>query len=253
MNELTAVCKKLRLGNLEELAVQVEFKNKIQYLTDVLKLAAERRETQRVQRLIRQAKFPVVKTFDGYQFDPITFPNGFSKEQLMSIDFIEQKQNVLCVGAVGTGKTYLATALGVKACSQGKKVRFYRAADLCAELTEKHRTGSLGKTLKQLQKLDLLILDEVGYIPFDKLSSQLLFNVVSNCYEQQSIILTSNLEFGRWNDIFRDDWLTAALIDRLVHHAYILGFTGSSFRYREAVLAKGGSKMNEGRQSITTN
>jgi hypothetical protein len=110
-------------------------------------------------------------------------------------------------------------------------------------------TGALDRK----SALDLLILDEVGYIPFDKLSSQLLFNVVSNCYEQQSIILTSNLEFGRWNDIFRDDRLTAALIDRLVHHAYILGFTGSSFRYREAVLAKGGSKMNEGRQSITTN
>ena len=116
--------------------------------------------------------------------------------------------------------------------------------DLCTELAEKHRAGTLGKTLKRLQKLDLLILDEVGYIPFDKTASQLLFNVLSNAYEQQSIIVTSNLEFGRWNEIFRDDRLTAALIDRLVHHAYILGFTGTSFRYREAVLARGGDAAN---------
>lgn len=223
--------------------MQVEFQNEIQYLTDVLSLAARHRETQRIQRLIRQAKFPVVKTFDGYQFDPITFPTGFDKKHLISLNFIDQKQNVLCVGAVGTGKTYLATALGVKACSLGKKVRFYRAADLCAELAKKHRSGGLTKTLNQIQKLDLLILDEVGYIPFDKLSSQLLFNVISNSYEQQSVIITSNLEFGRWNDIFRDDRLTAALIDRLVHHAHILGFTGPSYRYREAILARGNGEM----------
>lgn len=111
--------------------------------------------------------------------------------------------------------------------------------------------GQIRDQLINSGKLDLLILDEVGYIPFDRVSSQLLFNVISNCYEQQSIILTSNLEFGRWNDIFRDDRLTAALIDRLVHHAYILGFTCPSFRYREAVLARGGSK--EGRRSTTTN
>ena len=244
MSELALLCKELRLENLEKLATQVEFQNEIQYLTDLLTLASKHRDARRVQRLIKEARFPVVKTFDGYQFDPISFPVGFDKEQLLSLEFIEQNENILCIGAVGTGKTYLATALGVKACSQGKRVRFYRAVDLCTELAEKHRSGGLGRTLKQLQKLDLLILDEVGYIPFDKTSSQLLFNVLSNAYEQQSIIVTSNLEFGRWNEIFRDDRLTAALIDRLVHHAYILGFTGTSFRYREAVLARGGGATN---------
>jgi DNA replication protein DnaC len=244
MSELALLCKELRLANLEKLATEVEFEDKIQYLTDVLSLASKHREAKRVQRLIKEARFPVVKTFDGYQFDPIRFPVGFDKEQLMSLEFIEQKKNILCIGAVGTGKTYLATALGVKACSQGKRVRFYRAVDLCTELADKHRSGWLGRALKQLQKLDLLILDEVGYIPFDKTSSQLLFNVLSNAYEQQSIIVTSNLEFGRWNEIFRDDRLTAALIDRLVHHAYILGFTGTSFRYREAVIARGGESTS---------
>jgi DNA replication protein DnaC len=237
-NELAALCKELRLGDLRKLAAQVRFQDETQYLTDVLKLVAINRDTQRVERLIRQAKFPVVKTFDRYKFHPITWPKGFDKEQLMSLDFIESKQNILCLGAVGTGKTLMATALGVKACSLGKKVRFYRVADLAAELTEKHRSGDLVKMLKQLQKLDLLILDEVGYIPCDKLASQLLFNVISNSYEQQSVIVTSNLQFGRWNEMFGDDRLTVALIDRLVHRAHILSFSGPSLRYEEAMLAE---------------
>jgi len=196
------------------------------------------REDKRIERLIKEAKFPVIQTFDDYKFDPISWPKGFDKEQLLSLDFIEKKQNILCLGAVGTGKTYLATALGVKACTQGKRVRFYRTIDLVTELVEKHRTGHLGKTLEQLLKLDLLILDELGYIPIDKTSSQLLFHVISNSYQQQSVIITSNSEFGRWNEIFRDDRLTAAIIDRLVHYAYILGFSGPSYRYREAIAAR---------------
>ncbi|NMB46799.1 MAG: ATP-binding protein [Firmicutes bacterium] len=238
IDELAVVCKGLRLGDLGKLATQVAFENEIQYLTDVLKLVASNREVQRIERLTRQAKFPVIKTFDGYKFHPITWPTGFDKEQLLSLDFIEKKKNIICLGAVGTGKTYLATALGVKACSKGKKVRFFRLSDLAAELTEKHRTGNLTKMLKQLQRLDLLILDEVGYIPCDKLSSQLLFNVISSSYEQQSLIVTSNLQFGRWNEMFGDDRLTAALIDRLVHRAYILSFTGPSLRYEEAMREK---------------
>ncbi len=233
--ELAAVCKELRLSDLGKIASQVTFQNEAQYLTDVLRLVAANREIQRVERLIRQAKFPVIKTFDCYKYHPIAWPKGFDKEQLLSLDFIESKQNILCLGAVGTGKTHMATALGVKACSLGKKVRFFRMSDLAAELTEKHRAGNLTKMLKQLQRLDLLILDEVGYIPCDRLSSQLLFNVISNSYEQQSVIVTSNLQFGRWNEMFGDDRLTAALIDRLVHRAHILSFTGPSLRYEEAM------------------
>lgn len=236
--ELAAVCKELRLGDLGKLATQVTFQNETQYLTDVLKLVAANREAQRVERLIRQARFPVIKTFDGYKYHPITWPKGYDKEQLLGLDFIKNKQNILCLGAVGTGKTHMATALGVKACSFGKKVRFFRMSDLAAELTEKHRAGNLAKMLKQLQRLDLLILDEVGYIPCDRLSSQLLFNVISNSYEQQSVIVTSNLQFGRWNEMFGDDRLTAALIDRLVHRAHILSFTGPSLRYEEAMKSE---------------
>ena len=132
----------------------------------------------------------------------------------------------------------LGYSIGGKSLLQGEKVRFFRLSDLAAELTGKHRTGNLTEALKQLQRLDLLILDEVGYIPCDKLSSQLLFNVISGSYEQQSVIVTSNLQFGRWNEMFGDDRLTAALIDRLVHRAYILSFTGPSLRYEEAMREK---------------
>lgn len=113
-SELATLCKKLKLGDLEKMAAQVTFENETQYLIDALKLVAKSRETQRMQRLIRQARFPTIKTFDGYKFHPIAWPNGFDKEQLMSLDFVENKQNILCLGAVGTGKTFLATALGVK-------------------------------------------------------------------------------------------------------------------------------------------
>ena len=240
MRKLVEVCKELKLGNLEEIAGQVEYQNNQQYLADILELVLRKREARRIQRLIKQAKFPAAKTFENYCFDSITFPNGFNKEQLLSLEFIKRKENLLCIGAVGNGKSHLAAAIGLKACTEGKKVKFYRAANLSTELAEKHQKGNLRKYLQGLEKLDLLILDEVGFIPFDKTSSQLLFNVISNSYEHQSVIITSNLEFGKWNEIFGDDRLTAALIDRLIHHAHILGFTGKSYRYHAAMLAKGG-------------
>src|SRR5690606_36704235 len=161
------------------------------------------------------------------------------KDGLMELEFMRRRENVLCIGAVGTGKTHLAIALGVKACMQGKAVRFYRAVDLATELADPRRDGSLARLQKQLAALDLLIIDELGYIPFDRVASQLLFHVISASYEQQSVIVTSNLEFGRCSEAFGDDSLTTALIDRLVHHAHILGFSGSSYLNRHALRSRG--------------
>lgn len=238
MSRLTTVCKALKLGDLAEFVDQVIYRSNEQYLTDVLELALQQREARRIDRLVKQASFPMAKTLDNCKFDPITFPKGFSKERLVSLDFIKRKENVLCIGAVGTGKTHLAIALGVKACMEGWSAKFYRAVDLSTELAYHHRQGTLTPYLKRLEKVDLLILDELGYIPFDRTASQLLFNVISNSYERQSVIVTSNLEFGRWNQVFGDDRLTAALVDRLVHHAHILAFTGQSYRYRQAIESK---------------
>jgi len=240
MSRLEAVCNALRVGNLAQFAHDVDFVDKEQYLTEVLERALQHREARRVERLIKQARFPAPRTFEGYEFEPITFPSGIDKDGLMNLAFLERRENVLCIGAVGTGKTHLAIALGMKACMQGKSVRFYRAVELTTELADRRRKGTLGRFQKQLEALDLLIIDELGYIPFDRVASQLLFNVISSGYERQSVIVTSNLEFGRWTEVFGDDRLTAALIDRLVHHAHILGFSGQSYRYKQAVRSRGG-------------
>ncbi|MGM0438798.1 MAG: IS21-like element helper ATPase IstB [Bacillota bacterium] len=235
MSQLQKLCQELRISNLEDIITEVEFEKPKQYLIDILKLAVEQRKNRRVKRLIKRAGFPTAKTLDNYDFEPISFPDNIDKDDLLNLEFIDKKENVLMLGSVGTGKTHLAIALGIKACSQDKKVKFYRAADLTNELLEKHKDGQAGKLIKKIAKTDVLILDEVGYIPFSKKAAELLFSVISNCYEQQSIIVTSNLEFGRWNEVFGDDRLTAALVDRIVHHAYILAFTGKSHRFQQAM------------------
>jgi DNA replication protein DnaC len=233
--------KKLRLGNIEELYEEVEFKDRRQYLTDLFALLVEQRRAKRVERLIKKAGFPAVKTLEGYDFGPITFPRGLEHRALVELEFLKQRENLLMLGAVGTGKTRLAVALGVKACLSGHNVKFYRVADLINDLMQQHLGGSTSRLISQIAGADLLILDEVGYVPFSKRASELLFNVVSRSYERQCIIITSNLEFGRWNEVFGDDRLTAALIDRLVHHSHILAFSGESFRLRQALAKhKGG-------------
>lgn len=245
MDKLRELCKELRILNLEELVREVEFNNPEQYLTDVLQLAVNQRRSRRVKRLIKLAGFPVPKTLDNYDFNPIAFPKSIDKTDLLSLDFIDKKENILMLGSVGTGKSHLATALGIKACSNNKKVQFYRVVDLTNELLEKYKDGQANKLIKKIAKADLLILDELGYIPFNKKAAELLFSVISNCYEQQSIIVTSNLEFGRWNEVFGDDRLTAALIDRVVHHSHILAFTGKSYRFQQAMASRKGLVKTE--------
>lgn len=245
MAKLKKLCKELRISNLQELITEVEFKEPEQYLTGVLQLAVNQRRARRVKRLIKSASFPVPKTLDGYDFSPITFPESINKADLLSLDFIDKRENILMLGSVGTGKSHLATALGIKACSQNKKVQFYRAVELTNKLLEKYKDGQANKLIEKIAKVDCLILDELGYIPFSKKAAELLFSVISNCYEQQSIIVTSNLEFGRWNKVFGDDRLTAALIDRVVHHSHILAFTGKSFRFQEAMANQGMVKSQD--------
>ena len=240
MDKLKEICKELRISNLQDLIAEVEFNEPEQYLTDILQLAVNQRRTRRIKRLIKLAGFPVPKTLNDYDFSPISFPESINKAGLLSLDFIDKKENILMLGSVGTGKSHLATALGIKACSKNKKVQFYRAVDLTNELLEKYENGQANKMIKKIAKAELLILDELGYIPFSKKAAELLFSVISNCYEKQSIIVTSNLEFGRWNEVFGDDRLTATLIDREIHHAHILAFIGKSFRYKHAMANQKG-------------
>jgi len=237
-SRLSEICKELKLGNMEKFIPEVEFKDPEQYLTEIMGLVLTERKNRRVDQLIKRANFPMAKTLEGYDFTPITFPEDFDQEALLSLEFIQKKENILMIGAVGTGKTYLAIALGVKACMKGYTVKFYRIADLVNELVEKHRKGTIEKTIKLISKASVLVLDEMGYTPMSKQGSELLFSVISNSYEKQSIIITSNLEFGSWNNIFGEARLTAALVDRLIHHSHILSFKGKSYRFKQAMSKK---------------
>lgn len=249
MSRLKELCKEFRVGNLQDLTGEVEFNEPDQYLTDLLELALKQRRARKANRLIKQAGFPVTKTLEDYDYSPVTFPQSINKEGLTSLDFIDRKENVLMLGSVGTGKTHLATALGIKACMKGKRVAFYPAVELTNQLLEKHEDGEEKKLMKKIEKADLFILDELGYIPFTKKGSQLLFSVISRSYEHQSIIVTSNLEFGRWNEVFGDQHLTAALLDRVVHHGHILTFSGESFRFKEAIANR--KKSGEGKYELS--
>ncbi len=158
-------------------------------------------------------------------------------EDILTANFVSKKQNLILYGNVGAGKTHLAIATGIAACNAGFKTRFYRTATLVNALTEAKKRGELSAFMKQFLKLDLLICDEWGYVPIDSEGAKLLFGVVSECYERKSLIITTNLEFAKWNEIFIDSKITAALLDRIIHHSHLLDFTNrNSHRLKDALV-----------------
>jgi DNA replication protein DnaC len=209
-----------------------------EFLLEVLQQELENRERSRRSRLLNRAKFPVFKSLEGYDFSDIRFPPALTKSQLTSCDFITQKTNLVCFGPVGTGKTHLAIALGVRSCEMGLKVKFFTVTELVLKLAEARKNGTLERLIAELKRLDLLILDEWGYVPVDKEGSQLLFRIISDSYESKSLILTTNLEFSKWGGIFTDQQMAAAMIDRLVHHGHLLLFEGQSYRMKHALMKK---------------
>jgi DNA replication protein DnaC len=235
--EIAECCRQLRLGkNIALISDQVEAESHQEYLLKVLREELACREAQRKNRLIKQAGFYTLKTFEGYCFDEIRLPAELSVADLKEAIFINEKKNLILYGNVGTGKTHLATAIGVEACNQGRIVRFFRTAALVNLLNDARRRGELGQLLKKLSTAELLICDEWGYVPLDRDGSKLLFQVISECYEQRSVIITTNLEFSKWVNIFYDEQMTAALIDRLVHHSHLLLFDGQSYRIKNSLM-----------------
>uniref|UniRef100_UPI0006D07491 IS21-like element helper ATPase IstB n=1 Tax=Syntrophomonas palmitatica TaxID=402877 RepID=UPI0006D07491 len=232
MKELIAdYCRQLKWGNsIVENYQGLEADTHEEFLLKLLKMELSNREMTRKNRYLKQAGFDMMKTFQGYEFDQVQIPASITLDELKNADFIEKKENLILYGAVGTGKTHMATAVGVAACNRGKKVKFYRTAALVNDLIDAKAKGNLSRFLKQLEKADLLICDEWGYIPLDRQGAQLLFQVVSSCYEKKSLIITTNLEFSKWNGIFFDEKLTSAIIDRLVHYSHLLVFSGKSYR-----------------------
>ena len=207
-----------------------------EFLLHLLQEELKLREENKHHRLIKRAGFPVYKTFDGYSYNNVKLPPAFNREELEICHFIGEKTNLVLYGPVGVGKTHLATAAGIKACELGYKTKFYTVTQLVLKLAEARKNGTLERLVRELQSLDLLILDEWGYVPVDKEGSQLLFRVISDSYESKSLILTTNLEFSKWGSIFTDDQMAAAMIDRLVHHGHLLLFEGRSYRMEHALM-----------------
>ena len=210
---------------------------KVDYATYLLRLCERElldRERRAAERRLRAAKFPVVKTIDTFDFTSQASLNEPLVRELLRGEYIDKRENVLLMGNSGTGKTHLASALGFAACAQGKKVRFFTVTNLVTELLEKREDRQLKRFLVQLEKQHLLILDELGYVPFSKAGAELLFDVVSRAYERQSLLLTTNLPFENWVEVLGNERLTGALLDRLTHRVHILEANGESYRLKDA-------------------
>ena len=226
----------LKLGGLAKDWRNVEYKNSEQYMRDLLDIEVRERDANRMTRMVKQAGFRVLKSLDSFAWKPgIEIPATITREEIEAASFVKEKENLVLMGAVGTGKTHLATAVALNLCKQGRHVRFFTATGLANILQEKHQRGTLVGFMSSLRRVELLVLDEIGFVTLHKEASELLFQVVSDCYEQKSLIITSNLEFSQWNTVFGNDKLTAAMIDRLIHHSHILVFTGPGHRLEESM------------------
>lgn len=207
-----------------------------EFLHQVLTAEHQSRWHARRVRLLQQAKLPAKKTLDGYDWSQINLPDGYSKDALSGLEFLDYHGDLVFYGDVGTGKTHLASALVAAACWRGIPARFTTTASLVASLRGAKQADRLEKELTQLAKYQILVIDEFGYLPIDTEGARLLFQVISDAYEKRSLILTTNLEFARWGTVFGDDQMAAAVIDRIVHHGRLLQFRGESYRVKHALM-----------------
>ena len=208
----------------------------LDYLTNLIQGEADLRSDRSVQRRICQAKFPVIKTLEQFNWSWPKKINRLQVQNIFRLKFIEDKANVILLGGVGLGKTHLATALGHTACLSGHSTLFTTAVDVINTLSAAQNTGTLKQALKKYIKPRLLILDELGYLPIDKAGADLLFQVISLRYEQGSLLITSNRAFKDWPEIFNNDsTLTSAILDRVLHHADTVVIQGNSYRMKDKI------------------
>ena len=206
--QIEQLMRQVKLGGMAKGWRSVPYENTEQYVTDLLTLELQERETNRINRMVKTAGFRVMKTLDDFVWNSaIELPDGLPQ----------------------------ATAIALKACQEGRRVRFFTAAELANILLEKNTKGTLNNYLGTLKKVELVVIDEIGFVPLHKDAAELLFQVISDCYERKSLIITSNLEFSQWNTVFGDNRLTAALVDRLIHHSHIVIFSGESYRLTQSL------------------
>jgi DNA replication protein DnaC len=210
--------------------------NELQFLQKILDDEAATRTISRRARYQRIAGFPIPKSFENYDFSAIEFPKKLSKDKMLSLDFIRNKEVLLMFGICGSGKTHALIALGIMACNQDFKVKFFTVSQLVMQLKKAKLEGTLEKFYKILEKQDLLCLDEFGYIPMDLEGGQLLFQVIASAYERQALILTTNLPFTSWGPLFADEQLAAAIIDRLIHYGHLVKTGENDWRLSHSLM-----------------
>jgi DNA replication protein DnaC len=226
---------KTQYAELAQQAAQQHWTH-VEYLARLIDGQYQQRLQHTVQLRIRAARFPVVKTLEQFQWDWPKKINRLQVQNLFRLDFLSQKANVIFLGTVGLGKTHLATALGYAACLEGHSVLFANAIDVINHLSAAQKKVALKTELKKYLRPRILILDEVGYLPIDQHGADLLFQVISQRYERGSIVLTTNKPFKQWASIFNNDsTITAAVLDRLLHHAETVIIEGTSFRMKDQI------------------
>lgn len=209
----------------------------VRALARMVRSELELRESRKVQRLVRRARFPARKTLDGYDFSQVSMPEGYTVDDLRSLAFLDAAEGFVFHGQTGRGKTHLAIALGTLAIQErGLEVRFFTAAELVLALERANREQRLDTFMRELSRCSMLVLDELGYVPLSREGARLLFQVISDCYEARSLVITTNIEFSKWGTVFGDEKMAAAVLDRVVHHSRLLEFNGPSRRMEEALM-----------------
>lgn len=223
-------------GECEKVAQRCATENvdHLAFLLQLCELELIERERKAAERRLKLAQFPNHKTLEAFDFTAQPAINKPLVLELIKGDYLDRRENILLVGNSGTGKTHIATALGVAACQHGHKVRFFRVTELITLLLEAREDKELTRFKRQLSRLELLILDELGYVPATKAGAELLFDVIALTYERLSLIVTTNLPFENWTEVLGSERLTGAALDRLTHRCHILETRGDSYRLQQA-------------------
>lgn len=227
-------------ANLEELCAEAR-QTKMgheKFLTEIFSREVEQRRANRIERKLRVAHFPHKKYLQGMQLEEYDDDIKAQIEELATLDFIERGENVICIGNPGRGKTHLAIGLGIAACLADMRVLFTNVPNLVIELKEAMSRNEITAYKRRFERYELVIIDELGYVSFDKQGNEILFNLLSNRNDVGSIIITTNLAFERWEEVFKDPNLTAALVDRLAYKAHVLDMSGESYRLKETKMLR---------------
>lgn len=234
---IASCCKQLRLSvNLAENAMVQDGGSHQEYLYNLLNEEIRYRKASRVSKYINTAGFPYTSTFSDFNPSEVQFPSDVTVDSLKTLEFLKSGNNIVMYGGTGTGKTMLSICIGIAACNKCIPVRFYRTAAIINMLSEAQEKGTLSALHRKLNKAEILILDEFGYVPYNRTGAQLLFDYLSEIHEKKIVILNTNLEFSRWVNVLYDEQMTAALIGRLMHHCHLILFPGENNRLRESSI-----------------